>query len=121
MNRKTSTLLSIGISAALVAAAIWFLFNHHNDMWSAGPWPMPHGMIGGGAMGLVMVLFWGVVVTALILLVSAALSGRNPREPVNALEILKRRYARGEIDKGRFKAMRRDLKQVEHQEVGNER
>ena len=118
MNRKTSTLLSIGISAALVAAAIWFLFNHHNDMWAAGPWSMPHGMMGGGGMGLVMVLFWAVVVMALILLVSAFLPGRNTHRSEDPVEILKRRYARGEIDKGRFDAMRRDLQQLE---VRNER
>lgn len=119
MNRKTSTLLSIGLSAALVAAAIWFLFNHHDDMWAAGPWSMPHGpMMGGGGMGILMVLFWGVVIMALILLVSAALSGRRSSRYDDPLEILKKRYARGEIDKSRFEAMRRDLQQ---QEVDNER
>ena len=61
MNRKTSTFLSIGISAVLVAGAIWFLFNYHNDMWATGPWTMPHGMMMGGGMGFLMMLFWVVV------------------------------------------------------------
>jgi putative membrane protein len=111
MQRKTSTLLSIGISAALVAAAIWFLFNHHADIWwRGGFWPMPHGMMTGrGGMGLLMALFWGLVITALVFLLSAALSGRRVSAGESALEILRKRYARGEIDKESFEAMRRDL------------
>ena len=114
MNRKTSSLLSIGISAALVAGAIWFLFNHHNDMWAAGPWTMPHGIMMGGGMGFLMMLFWAVVLIALVLLISAGFSGRRPSSPAeSALEILQKRYARGEIDKDRFDAMRRELQQRE--------
>ena len=113
MNRKTSSLLSIGISAALVAGAILFLFNHHNDMWAAGPWTMPHGMMMGG-MGFLMILFWAVVLIALVLLISAVFSGRRPSSHTeSALEILQKRYARGEIDKDRFDAMRRELQQRE--------
>jgi len=114
MNRKTSTFLSIGISAALVAGAIWFLFNHHNDMWAAGTWTMPHGMMMGGGMGFLMMLFWAVVLIALVLLISAVFSGRRPSSHTeSALEILQKRYARGEIDKDRFDAMRRELQQRE--------
>lgn len=118
MNRKTSTFLSIGISAALVAGAIWFLFNHHSNMWASGFWQqMPHGrgmMIGGAGMGFLMILFWAVVVIALVLLVSAVFPGRRASSHAkSALEILQERYARGEIDKGRFDAMRRDLEQRE--------
>lgn len=115
MDRKTSTFLSIGISAALVAGAIWFLFNHHKDMWATGAWPMSHGMmIGGGGMGILMFLFWAAAIIALVLLVSALFSGRSTSSHAeSALEILQRRYARGEIDKNRFDAMRRDLQQKE--------
>lgn len=119
MNRRTSTFLSIGISAALVAAAIWFLFTHHGDLrWAGNDWPIGHGMMMGGGMGLVTILFWGVVVVAVILLGSSVLSGRRPRRSEEPLEILKRRYARGEIDKDRFETMRRDLQQAE---VGHKR
>jgi putative membrane protein len=115
MDRKTSTLLSIGISAALVAGAIWFLFNHHYDMWVAGSWQMPHGMmIGAGGLGFLMILFWVVIIVSLVMMVSALFSGRRTsfREE-SALEILQKRYARGEIDKARFDAMRRDIEQRE--------
>jgi putative membrane protein len=110
-------LLSIGISAALVAGAIWFLFNHHYDMWVAGSWQMPHGMmIGAGGLGFLMMLFWGVIIVALVMLVSALFSGRRTSFPSeSALEILQKRYARGEIDKAHYDAMRHDLKQKEVQ------
>ena len=117
MDRKTSTYLSIGISAALVAGAIWFLFNHHRNMWASDYWQMPHGqgmMIGGAGMGFLMILFWVIVVVSLVMLVSALFSGRrSSAQTESALEILERRYARGEIDKARFDAMRRDLEQRE--------
>lgn len=113
MNRKTSTLLSIGISAALVAAAIWFLFNHHNSMWRAVSWSGAHGPMMAGGMGILMILFWGVVLLALVLLISAAMSGRRSVDDEDLLEIIKRRYARGEIDKRRFEAMRSALQQSE--------
>jgi len=113
MNRKTSTLLSIGISAALVAAAIGFLFSRHADLWMRGPgWRMPHGMMMGGGTGLLGILFWLVVIVALVFLVSAAFPSRTAsghRE--SAIDILKKRYARGEIDKARFDAMRRDIEE----------
>jgi putative membrane protein len=114
MDRKTSTFLSIGISAALVAGAIWFLLNHHRDMWAVGSWH-PHGMmIGGAGMGFLMILFWAVVIIALVLLISALFSGwRSSRNTESALEILQKRYTRGEIDKARFDAMRRDIEQRE--------
>jgi len=41
MNRKTSTLLSLGVSAVLIAAAIWFLYEHNAGMWTGnGDWGM---------------------------------------------------------------------------------
>ena len=119
MDRKTSTFLSIGISAALVAGAIWFLFNHHNNMWASGYWQqMPHGqgmMIGGAGMGFLMILFWVVAAVALIFLASAVFSGlkKTSSHTDSALEILQKRYARGEIDKRRYDAMRHELEQKE--------
>lgn len=118
MERKTLTLLSIGISAALVAAAIWFMFNHSIVMWGAASrWSMPHASVmGGGGMGILMFLFWGVVILALVLIVSAAFTGRKPSEhetaaPESARAILNRRYASGEIDRDQFEAMRRDIEE----------
>lgn len=61
--------------------------------------------------GLMMLLFWGGLI-ALAVLAFRSLSG--PRQPSVGpseipLEILKRRYAAGEISKAEYKEMRSDL------------
>ena len=115
MNRKTSTLLSLGISAVLIAAAIWFLYNHNAGMWTGnGRWGMGYDHMIGGGMGIVMIIFWIVLIGALVLLVSGAINGirafqKNDGETQTPLEILKQRYARGEIDRAEYEDKRRNL------------
>jgi putative membrane protein len=120
MNRKVSLLMSLGISLALIAAGIWFLYSHHSRfVFGDGRWIMPHHtMIGGSGMGIIMIVFWVVVITAIVLAVSGMISNRQApsrREgdfgSSDALEILRRRYARGEIDKQQYETMLRDLEQ----------
>lgn len=81
-------------------------------------WP---GMMGNyygpgfGFGGLLMMLFWLLIIGGIVLLVvwavgrggMATLGGTRPQD--SALEILKQRYARGEITKEQFDQMRRDL------------
>jgi uncharacterized membrane protein len=76
MNRNTSTLLSLGVSAVLIAAGVWFLYNHSFGVWPGhSRWAMGHhGMMGGG-MGIVMIIFWIVLIAAVILLFSGAVNG----------------------------------------------
>jgi len=115
MNRTTATLLSIGVSAVLIAAGVWALYHHSLGLWPGNSrWTMGrHGMMGGG-MGIVMIIFWVIVIAAVVLLISGAFKGINSAkkrldDPQNPIEILKQRYARGEIDKAEFDAMRNDL------------
>jgi putative membrane protein len=121
MNRS-KTWQILGITAALIAAG--FLFFSH---WGYGPinsyrgwWPMSQGGYGGMmgyggyGMGLGMLLFWGLIVFAIVSLIGGAFSKtRLPNafldQSHDVLEILKERYARGEIDKTEFDAKRRDL------------
>ena len=122
MNRKVSTLLSVVISIALIMGAIWFLFYHQNSFgYGNGQWIMPHHMtIGGGGMGIIMILLWVVVIAAIAIVISGIFSGRSDRpfrvRPSNrnqpdALEILKARYASGEIDKSQYQSMKQELQQ----------
>lgn len=64
---------------------------------------------GGGFMWL----FWILVVLALFWGLKAAFSGgggsSSPDASRSALDILKERYARGEIDQEEFKQRKRDL------------
>ncbi len=68
-------------------------------MW--GPW--------GIGMMLMMLVFWGLVIVALVLGVRWLISqGKEPRSN-SALEALRQRYAKGEISNEKFEAMKRDL------------
>jgi putative membrane protein len=115
MNRTTSTLLSIGVSAVLIAVGVWFLYNHSFGVWPGhGRWAMGHhGMMGGG-MGIGMIIFWIILIVAVVLLFSGAVNGvrgkkQKREDALNPLEILNQRYARGEIDKVEYEEKRRNL------------
>ncbi len=68
---------------------------------------------GGGGMSIGMLLFWGLIIAAIVMLVRRFGGGSAAGEPRvrdrTALEILGERYAKGEIDKGEFDQKRRDL------------
>lgn len=74
----------------------------------------PYGYgIGWMAVGLItMLLFWGLVIVGIVALVrwigaQGALGPRGSGE--TPLEILKRRYASGEITKEQYESMKRDI------------
>lgn len=72
--------------------------------------PSSGGMFGGG---IFMLLFWVLVIAAVVTLVAwgiRAASGRGAGRAGNgALQILEERYARGEIGREEYLAKRRDL------------
>lgn len=73
-------------------------------------WGMPYmwGAWGIGMM-LMMVVFWGLVIVGLVFGIRWLMTqGKAPRTD-SPLDILKRRYARGEIDKEEYEAKIRDL------------
>ena len=60
-------------------------------------------------MMLMMLMFWALVITGLVLGIRwLARQGRR-EGPDRALDILRERYARGDINKEEFEARRRDL------------
>ena len=77
------------------------------------------GWGGWGGMGWGMLLFWGLLVVAVIGLLRW-LTGTTPSAPEppheapgpGALDILAQRYARGEIDREEFEQKRRDLERL---------
>lgn len=115
MNRNSSVLVIIGIAAAMIAATLWYLYSHHIGMfYGPGRGFSGPGMMPGSGMGIVMILFWIIVLVALVLVVFGAASGicnrgNQTTDVSDPLEILKRRYARGEIDKAEYESKRRDL------------
>jgi len=77
--------------------------------WSTHPMMFMWGA-GGVLMMLMMLLFWGVVIAGLVLgLRWLVTQGRSTAPRDEALEILRQRYARGDIDKQEFEALKRDL------------
>ena len=115
MNHKTTTLISIGVSAALVALGVWFLYRHHMGFWPENErWLLVHHGAMGGGMGIIMILFWVLIIGAFALLVSGAVNGirgasQRDGERSDPIEILKQRYARGEIDQTEYEEKRRIL------------
>lgn len=67
---------------------------------------------GWGGMLLGMLLFWGVLVAAIVMLMRCMMgrgnTGGREREK-GPLDILKERYARGEIEREEFEQKKHDL------------
>jgi putative membrane protein len=82
--------------------------------WGHGPGMMGWGF-GMGWLGLVMMgLFWVLVIVLIIffirwLLTSGGSRGPDSKAEDSAVEILKKRYARGEINREEFEEKKKDL------------
>jgi putative membrane protein len=64
----------------------------------------------GYGMGFVMVIFWVLVIIGAVYLVRYLARGSLRHEQEEApLDIIKKRYARGEITKDEYDRMKRDL------------
>ena len=71
-------------------------------------WGMGYGFFGW----LVMLLFWIIIIAAVVLGVRWFMNGGKQevsRKEETPMDILKKRYASGEIDKEIFEAMKREL------------
>ena len=60
---------------------------------------------GGGFMWL----FWILIILAIVLLIRGVSGGQSTENRETPLEILKKRYARGEIDEEEYKNRRKEL------------
>ena len=66
----------------------------------------------GLGMGLGMLLFWGILIAALVLLIKFIVgrgAGGGSEHGKSALDLLKERYARGEIGREEFEQRKRDI------------
>ncbi len=118
MDKGLKTALIIGgviLAIVLIVPTVIGAFTG----WQGGGWGygmMGPGMMGGfGAMGL-MGVFWIVVLGLIIWAVVAAARGTgqagssdSASHSDSSLEILKRRYARGEINKAEYEEKKKDL------------
>jgi putative membrane protein len=116
MDKNVKTALIIGgvIVAVLIVLSLVFGLISGGQY---GGW----GMMGPGMMGgfgwvfgpIFMVLFWGLIIWGIVALVRGVSrpSGSDSAPPTadSALEILKRRYARGELNKEEYEEKKKDL------------
>jgi putative membrane protein len=116
MSKGTKTALIIGgtILAVFIILPLilCIVFRSRYDNWG---WGMmgPGMMFGYGGvwiMAIMMVIFWGLIIWGIVALVRYLnRNGRSESRDNSALEILKRRYAQGEINKDEFEEKRKAL------------
>jgi putative membrane protein len=78
-------------------------YEWHWDMHPMWWWGWGIGMMA------MMFLFWVIFIVGLIVAIRWLFGKGRERTPDSALEIVRQRYARGEIDKDEFETRKRDL------------
>jgi len=105
MERVEAWLTALIISWLLPGAA-WAGERYYE--WGWGMHPMWWGAWGFGMM-LVMLLLWGLVIVGLVIGIRWLFGQGKKSRSDTALEILRRRYARGNINKEEFEDKKKDL------------
>lgn len=73
------------------------------------------GSVLGGGFGMItMALFWAALIIGVVFVIRWILTSTGPRsqgpgQGDSALEVLRRRYASGEVDRREFEEKKRDL------------
>ena len=111
--------LSLFIIVSILFLSIPLTWNQaYAQTGQYGGWGMGTGMMGGWGMGwfggIFIVVFWILILVGLVFLIkwliqSTSRDQANGRGFSRAVEILKERYARGEIDKDEFESKKKDL------------
>jgi putative membrane protein len=110
--------------ALVLAAFLWIpvigtqAHAHSGGYGGYGRWGMGPGMMGGYGMGwfggILMIVFWILILVGLVFLIKWLIqsTGRDKASGSDgnrSIEILKERYAKGEIDKEEFESKKKDL------------
>jgi putative membrane protein len=107
MKNFAKTAMAIVAFGWLTTGVVWaqrpyeWEWGRHPMWWMWGAW--------GIGMMLMMLLFWGLVIVSLVLGIRWLLRQARETRSDSALEILRQRYARGELTKDEFERMKKDL------------
>jgi len=108
-NNSTRRFLSWTIVAMVTLGFLSDVFAQERYYeWRWQMHPMWWGVWGIGMM-LMMFLFWLLVVVGLVVAIRWIIGKGRPPRSDSALDILRERYARGEINKEEFEARKKDL------------
>ena len=113
----------VSIRSLLLKLATFLPLSFANNVFAqqrsdCGGWGMGHGMMGGWGMGwfgmIFMIVIWVLVIVGLVFLIKWLIQTTKgekdfPSGRSKAIDILKERYAKGEINKEEFEEMKRDL------------
>ena len=107
MNIWRAILISISMNCLVPA---WAFAQERSSEWGWGMHPMGWmGGVWGIGMMFMMLFFWVLIIAAIVFGVRWLISEGKERRSDSALEILRQRYARGEIEKEEFEAKKKDL------------
>ncbi|MFH1647513.1 MAG: SHOCT domain-containing protein [Chloroflexota bacterium] len=114
MDKNLKTALIIGGIIVAVLVILPLIFGALWGWQGYGYGMMGTGMMGGISTMFIMPVLWIVVIGLIVWAVVAAVrrpgeSDSTVRSADSALEILKRRYARGEINREEYEAKKKDL------------
>ncbi len=115
MNKDVRIAIIIGsiiIAILIVVPLVWGGISGWGGGWGMTGPGMMGGFGWGGLMGIGMVVFWGLVIWGIVALargVSSPGGTGSSNQSDSALEVLKRRYARGEINKEEFEDKKKDI------------
>ena len=115
MDKNIKTALIIGGIIVVVAIILPSIMGAVSGGQYGGWGMMGPGIMGGFGWGwlmpIFMILFWGLVIWGIVALVRGLSGSRGSDSSTtdSALELLKRRYARGEINKEEYEEKKKDL------------
>ncbi len=77
------------------------------NMMGRNMWPF--SVFGTGFGFIFMILFWGLVIWLIVWIITQLTKTKKAEKTESATEILKKRYAKGEISKKQFEDMKKEL------------
>ena len=104
-RRVSSTIFGL---TAFLPVDTWAQQGRYND-WHTG-----YGMMHGWGLGGIGMIVWILLIVGVFILIKwivQTVTGGNAKskQSPSAMDILKQRYAKGEIDKARFESMKKDI------------